>query len=431
MIFTAIPFTDTHSPNPIRIALAGMLCLLLLLPPPGVFAAPPVDPGPQVEHDGGHVDLVFFWSRKCPHCLKAVPFVDALARDYPWLSVESLEVSQSRENVARYTDMAASLGFEARSVPAFFVCGQMLTGFDSADGLGLQLRTLVLTCHESAHAAQPAGNTELALPLLGKFDSHAMSLPLFTLVIAGLDSFNPCAFFVLLFLLSLMVHARSRARMLVIGSTFVTISGLVYFMFMAAWLNLFLLLGGMPVVTALAGALAMLIGLLNTRDYFRVGRKATLAIPEAAKPALFQRSRDLLKADSLPTMLVGAATLAVAANSYELLCTAGFPMVYTRMLTLNGQGGWQYYAWLALYNLIYVVPLLIIVLLFALTLGSHKLSEQQGRFLKLLSGLMMLGLGVVMLLAPDWLLSGFWFGLVLLITAITTAALVHWLYHRA
>ena len=271
----------------------------------------------------------------------------------------------------------------------------------------------------------------MALPLLGDLDPENLSLPLFTLVIAGLDSFNPCAFFVLLFLLSLMVHARSRARMLVIGLTFVSISGLVYFMFMAAWLNLFLLLGGMPAVTGIAGALAMLIGLLNTRDYFRIDEKATLAIPESAKPALFRRSRELLKADSLATMLVGAATLAVAANSYELLCTAGFPMVYTRVLTLNGQGGWQYYAWLVLYNLIYVVPLLIIVALFALTLGSHKLSERQGRFLKLLSGLMMSGLGAVMLLAPDWLISNIWTGVALLFGAIAVATVVHRLFDNS
>jgi hypothetical protein len=92
--------------------------------------------------------------------------------------------------------------------------------------------------------------------------------------------------------------------------------------------------------------------------------------------------------------------LAVVANSYELLCTAGFPMVYTRVLTLRELPGWLYYGYLGLYNLAYVVPLLIIVILFSVTLGSHKLSEFEGRLLKLLSGMMMLVLGLVLLFQP-------------------------------
>jgi hypothetical protein len=113
--------------------------------------------------------------------------------------------------------------------------------------------------------------------------------------------------------------------------------------------------------------------------------------------------RGLLSADNLGAMMIGTVTLALAANSYELLCTAGFPMVFTRVLTLNDLSPAAHYGYLALYNLIYVLPLLAIVLVFTFTLGARKLSEAQGRILKLLSGLMMLGLGAVMLVSPDLL----------------------------
>ena len=121
--------------------------------------------------------------------------------------------------------------------------------------------------------------------------------------------------------------------------------------------------------------------------------------------------------------MIGTVTLALAANSYELLCTAGFPMVYTRVLTLNALSGWEYYGWLVAYNLIYVLPLLAIVLLFTFTLGARKLSERQGRVLKLLSGTMMVGLGLVMLFAPE-ALNSLWMGagLLLLAAVVTTAA---------
>jgi len=254
-------------------------------------------------------------------------------------------------------------------------------------------------------------------------DPHALSLPMFTLVVAGLDAFNPCAFFVLLFLLSLMVHARSRSRMLLIGGTFVFFSGLVYFVFMAAWLNLFLVVGGAPLVTLIAGAIAVLIGLLNTKDYFYFKQGPSLTIPDGAKPALYRRMRGLLGAENMAAMLVGTVALALAANSYELLCTAGFPMIFTRVLTLHEVGGAGYYGYLALYNLIYILPLLAIVAVFTVTLGVRKLSEQQGRVLKLLSGIMMLGLGVVLLAAPD-LLNSLWVGVALLSAALTITVAV-------
>jgi hypothetical protein len=325
--------------------------------------------------------------------------------------------------------MAEALGEEALSVPAFFVCGRMLTGFDGADGIGAEVLALARVCRQAAAAAaggisqpEPArGEAVIHLPVIGAVDQEALSLPVFTLLIAGLDAFNPCAFFVLLFLLSLMIHARSRARMLQIGVTFVFFSGLVYFLFMATWLNLFLVLGVAPVVTVVAGCVAVVFGLVNVKDFFLFKRGATLSIPGRALPGLFSRMRRLVSADRLGTMLAGTVVLALAANSYELLCTAGFPMVFTRVLTLNELPRTAYYGYLVLYNLVYVLPLLAIVLAFTLTLGARKLSERQGRVLKLLSGLMMLGFGVVMLVAPDRL-SSLWTGVLLLTGALALTA---------
>jgi glutaredoxin len=393
------------------------------------------DPAPDwvVTDAGGEirVPLYVFWSKTCPHCKAALGFLDRLREDAPWIQLRSYELAADRAHVRRYVEMAAALGEEARSVPAFFVCGEMLTGFDDADGVGAQLVGLARFCRQIAGqggTVEAEGDVSppvegIRVPLLGDLDPAAMSLPVFTLVLAGFDAFNPCAFFVLLFLLSLMVHARSRARMLVIGGTFVLFSGLVYFFFMAAWLNLFLVVGGAAVVTTVAGLVALLVGGLNVKDYFFFRRGPSLSIPDHAKPGLFARMRGLLAADRLGAMLIGTLVLALAANSYELLCTAGFPMVYTRVLTLHDLSAPAYYGYLALYNLIYVLPLLAIVLVFTFTLGAKKLTERQGRILKLLSGLMMSGLGAVMLLAPEVLVHP-GIGVLLLLFALGTTSLV-------
>jgi len=234
---------------------------------------------------------------------------------------------------------------------------------------------------------------------------------------------------VLLFLLSLMVHVRSRARMALVGGVFVLCSGLVYFGFMAAWLNLFLLVGYLPLVTTGAGLLAVFIGAINVKDFVWFKRGLSLSIPERAKPTLYQRTRTLVGAASLPAMLGGTIMLALAANAYELLCTAGFPLVFTRILTLAGLSTPAYYGYLALYNAVYVLPLLAIVAAFVVTLGTRRLTEAEGRILKLLSGLMMTGLGLVLLLAPKALNSPLT-ALALMAVAVAATVLLAWLAGR-
>jgi hypothetical protein len=177
----------------------------------------------------------------------------------------------------------------------------------------------------------------------------------------------------------------------------------MYFLFMSAWLNLFLITEQLIFITATAGLIAVCFGLINIKDYFFFRQGVSLSLSDSSRSKLFARIRALTQNGNWSTMIIATLILAIAANSYELLCTAGLPMVYTRVLTLNELTSTQYYLYLAFYNVIYIIPLLLIVIVFTLTLSSKKLSEQQGRLLKLLSGSMMLGLGTILLLKPEWL----------------------------
>lgn len=382
-----------------------LLCLAGLLSLTSSFAAEAEESWFKTDDQGEIViQLHFFWSKNCPHCHNAFPFIEHLAKNNGWLQLHAYELTQNRDNVVRYIELARQVGADAQSVPAFIFCNQILTGFDSAEGIGAMLRQRLLACKESitAQGTLPADieAAPLSLPLVGAINVETLSLPVLTLVIAGMDAFNPCAFFVLLFLLSLLVHAGSRKRMFLIGGVFVLFSALVYFVFMAAWLNVFMWMGEVQALTLIAGLLAIVIASINIKDYFWLKAGVSLSIPDAAKPGLFARMRHLVNAENIPALLIGTVLLALVANSYELLCTAGFPMVYTRILTLNELSPGDYYLYLAAYNLIYIIPLAVIVMVFALTLGACKLSEREGRRLKLVSGLMMLGLGLLLLFAP-------------------------------
>jgi hypothetical protein len=386
--------------------LAGALVVLVHLTPGARAEATWIEPGA----DGAPVvHLYFFWSLACPHCLEARPFIEAIPAERPWVKLHPLELTRHPRHVRHYIALADQVGQPAQYVPALLFCGRMQTGWDDDATSGAALLAELDACRAAAKSgsaldiARALPTPTFSVPLLGDLSLDGTSLPLMTVLIAGLDAFNPCAFFVLLFLLSMMVHQKSRARMMAIGGVFVLTSGLMYFAFMAAWLNLFQLLGNLAWVTLAAGGMALAVGLINVKDFFVFGGGVSLSIPESRKPAIYQRARAILAAGSVPAMLAATVLLAVAVNFYELLCTAGFPMVYTRLLTLQDLGPAQHYLYLALYNAVYVIPLAVIVGVFVFTLGARKLTEREGRLLKLLSGLMMLMLGVLLVLAPELL----------------------------
>jgi hypothetical protein len=226
---------------------------------------------------------------------------------------------------------------------------------------------------------------------------------LFTLALGLLDGFNPCAMWVLLFLLSLLVRLRDRRRMALIAGTFVLVSGAVYYAFMAAWLNVFLAVGLTTSVRVVLAVLALVIGALNVKDFFAWGRGPSLSIPQAAKPGLYARARAVLQARALSASLAAVAALAVVVNVVELLCTAGLPAVYTAVLAQQGLGPAAHYGYLGLYIAAYMADDALMVATAVLALGSRKLTEDAGRWLKLLSGGVMLALAGVMLLRPQWL----------------------------
>ena len=378
---------------------------------------------PVDDQGAREVAVYFVYSETCPHCSRAKPVVADWAENIDWLQVEQVSTQDATEDqIDRVLTLSAEINEEIVGVPAFLFCEQMEIGFDAVETTGADLEAALRSCYDQLDgtaadlAAAASGTTttaaatdaedddeDLSVPVLGQIDADTVSLPLFTIAVAGLDAFNPCAFFVLLFLLSLLVHARSRWRMALVGGVFVVISGVMYFAFMAAWLNVFLVTGQLRWVTTVAGLIALAIAIFNMKDYFFPDSAGSLSIPDSAKPGLFARMRKLTTGDAMPTVLLGTIALAVVANSYELLCTAGFPLVFTRVLTLNDLGNSTYYGYLVLYNLVYVIPLLVIVGVFVWTLGSRKLSEKEGRFLKLMSGMMMLGLGLLLVIAPDLL----------------------------
>ena len=251
--------------------------------------------------------------------------------------------------------------------------------------------------------APTAPDDAIDLPLFGRVQVRSWGLPWFTVAVGLVDGFNPCAMWVLLFLLSVLVNLHSRGKILAVAGTFIVISGAAYFAFMAAWLNVFQWLGMLAWIRVTLALMAIGIGLVHTKDFFAFKQGLSLSIPESAKPGIYDRVRRIVTAENLAGAVIGAAALAVLVNMIELLCTAGLPALYTKILSSHKLSLWGNYAYLLLYNAAYMFDDILMVTLVVVTLKRRKLQETHGRWLKLISGVAILALGLLMLVRPDWL----------------------------
>jgi glutaredoxin len=333
----------------------------------------------------------------CPHCARAEEFLAGLERRRV-VEITRHDVSRDPAARTRLQSLAHAAGL-APGVPAFYARGRLLVGFRDAETTGRELEALLLS---GSAAAPPEG--EIDAPFFGAIRPGEVGLPLFTVVIGLLDGFNPCAMWVLLFLLSLLAHLRSRSRMLLVGGVFVAVSGIVYYAFLAAWLGVFLWIGLARPVRVGLGMLALAIGAVHVKDALAPGKGPSLHIPASARPRIYAGVRRILSAANLPAALAAVAVLAFFVNMVELLCTAGLPALYTRVLTLQELPSWRYYAYLALYDLAYVFDDTLVLLLAVAALGTRRLSEQAGRWLDGLSGLLLVALGALLVLRPEWLM---------------------------
>lgn len=441
--------------------------------------------------DAPPVYIYFFWGDGCPHCADAKPFLQELAQRYPNVQVESFEVWYVPENQTLFQQMAAAHGFEPRYVPTIFIGEQHWEGF--SEELRQDIETAVGVCAETGcpdagvgvipgHELQPtptpmptatpvlapasttgsdvcapdsdtcddadvpavefpqSGHSSnsvekstpgasIKIPLLGDVDLGAQSLWVSTALIAFVDGFNPCSLWVLSILIALTLRTGSRKKIFIIGLTFITVTALVYVLFIAGLFTMLTFVRFLGWIQAAVSLLALFFAVINIKDYFWYKEGLSFTIDDAQKPGLYKRMRRVMQAgDSLGALLLATVGLGLGVSLVEFSCTAGFPVLWTNLVTAQNVAPLTFALLLLLYMLIYQIDELAIFMAAVVTLRASKLEEKHGRILKLIGGTLMLTLAAVMLFKPalmnDMLSS------VLIFGAAFGAALLVLLVHR-
>ncbi len=419
--------------------------------------------------DSTAVNIYFFWGDGCPHCEEEKPFLDALVSKYDRVSLVDYEVWYNRDNQAVLLQFSRALGFEPGGVPVTVIGDQYWIGFGdsykaemesalqqtladpNAADIGLSLANAPQDAQVSAPAPEPLETLEASqsailpepeigvdtqprdqtinLPLIGKVNLEKESLALSTAIIGFVDGFNPCSLWVLSVLLALTLHSGSRKKILVVGLTFLIVTTIIYSLFIAGVFTLFSYIGYLKWIQIAVALIALTFGFVNFKDYFWYKEGVSFTISDKHKPKLYQNMRSTVSdTRSLLGLAGSSAALAVGVSFIEFSCTAGFPVIWSNLVAANQVTTVDFILLLGLYMLIYLLDELAVFITAAVTMKASRVEEKHGRLLKLASGVIMLALGMVMLINPQWM-NNVGTSLLVFLAAIALTMLVS-LIHR-
>ena len=360
------------------------------------------------------VDVRLFWRAGCPHCEREIAFLDRLSASNPGIRVHKYEVSRDRANAALMIETAERLGVEAGSVPLTVIGGRAWVGYldDASTGREIAARVdecLARGCPDVVALApkrEAAVPDTLRVPLLGEVRTANLSLPALTALLAAADGFNPCAMWVLIFLLGLLAGMKDRRRMWVLGGAFVAASALVYLLILGAWLNVLLLAGAVASVRIGVGIVALAAGGYYVKEFVtNADMKCEVTAPERRRRTLEHLKR-IAQQPRFIAALGGIVLLAFAVNVVEFLCSAGIPAVFAQVLALSALAPWEYFAYLVLYVAVFMLDDLIVLVAALKTLEASGLTTRYARWSNAVGGAALLATGALLVFRPEWLAFG-------------------------
>lgn len=369
------------------------------------------------------VDLYLFHSSSCPHCKEERSYLNTLEEKYDYLDVHYYEV---RENALITSQVKEGLKIKESYVPITVVGSDYLIGFSSATKDDIE--SLIKKYHEnkgcnatekilngediekciSQNKKLESINTIKNLPIIGKVDVKKVSLPLISLVIGLVDGFNPCAMWILIFLISMLINMKDRKRMWILGFTFIISSAFVYLLFMLAYLNLAstLIQTWFKYIIAL---IAFVGGVINLRSYFKTRKKDVgCTVTNATKRRKISSNiRKILSEKSFILSFFGIIFLAFSVNLIELACSAGLPVLFTQILAMNNLTTFESGIYIFIYMLFFMLDDLIVFIIAMITFKVTGLSNKYSKYSHLIGGIIMLVIGILMAFKTEWLMFNF------------------------
>ena len=332
---------------------------------------------------------IYFYSDSCSHCEKVKPVIASVSARYPGLNLTQLEINHDADNRQLFNEMSSRYGIQNPGVPAIFIGNRVLIGEGDITN---RFEPEILAEHQRVAAGIPSNLT----PFNATSPPETPALSLYMVIFAALvDSTNPCGLSVLVFLLISMAAAGNRKRILLVGGVYIAAMFLFHLLVGIGLFSAFSLSGLSKPFSILGGIIALVLGIITLADVLRNRETYLLSIPESGKGLLGTYARKA----TLPAAFI----LGILAGILGFTCTGGIyisilGLMGRDMTVMNGLG------WLILYNVIFVLPLVLVTLLVAYGISparAERWRTENKRAIRVIIGVILVALGLVIL--SGWL----------------------------
>ena len=374
------------------------------------------------------VNVYMFYGKTCPHCEEALKYLNSVKDKYD-LKIHKYEVWYDDENKKLMTEVAELLDVNVSGVPFAIINNKPIIGYskgstddsyrynikqaskdDFVDKVGIKLGIV----EESEEVKENSNNSEnknmfIKVPLIGKVNLKNMSIPLVAILLGVVDGFNPCAMWILLFLISTLIGMKDKKRLWILGLTFLISSALVYLAFMVSWLSFAKMISGITLVRLIIALVAVIGGCLNLNSFANsIGKDDGCNVVDVKKrKKIFSKIKRFTHEKSFIIAFFGIIALAASVNIIELACSAGLPVIFTQLLAMNDLSSLQYWIYIIIYILFFMIDDLIIFAIAVKTMEITGISSKYSKYSHLVGGILMLIIGVLLLVKPEWLMFNF------------------------
>ena len=388
-------------------------------------------PSVYADTDKNLVNIYLFYSDTCPHCASEKELLKEIYEEYDNVRIYKYEVNTDN-NMELLIDIASKFDTKVTGVPFTVIADKVYKGFNYDNYKSKFLGTIEYYSDRGYKdiVGEYLGNIELpsyeisdnedfdefinnygshTLSILGfKINTKNLTLPIISILIGFLDGFNPCAMWVLLFLISMLIGMKNKKRMWSLGITFLFTSALIYLLFMISWLNVASFLTSIVWFRLLIGIVAILGAFINIYGYIK-NRKDSgcTVVKDSKRNKIFDRIRKFTQEKNFFLALIGVVTLAISVNIVELACSAGLPVMFIEILSINSLSNFEEIIYIGLYMLFFLLDDLIIFMVAMTTMHVTGFSTKYGKLSKIIGGILLLLIGLLLIFKPEWLMFNF------------------------
>ncbi len=356
------------------------------------------------DNQNSEIKIYLFYGDGCPHCANEKKFLKELIKKYDNIEVIYYEVWNNAENDKLMNITKEKLGIERKGVPFTVIGNNGYVGYN--ENIGYQIEEVIKELSDSNNNQDKVkdDNGMYVVPIIGKVNARDVSLPLMAVVIGAVDGFNPCAMWVLLFLLSILIGMKNKKRAFCLGITFLVASASVYLLFMVAWLNIAISMTDIGILRFIVAIVALIGAAFNLKSYFKKTEDGCSVADAKKKKKVFEKIKKFTSEKSFILAILGIIALAVSVNLIELACSAGLPLLFTQILSFNNLSTFWYGFYIGLYILFFMLDDLIIFFIAMFTMKLTGISNKYTKYSHLIGGILMLVIGILLIVKPGILM---------------------------